>query len=88
MAVKKIRCHCGGKSFCRLCGGTGKYEYDTGPRGYLPFQCPTCNGERFLTEDDGAHFDCPTCKATGVVDPAHPPPAGVLDVLTKILFGA
>ncbi len=88
MAVKKIRCHCGGKSFCKLCRGAGKYEYDTGPMGYLPFKCPTCNGDREVVEEDGDRFPCPTCKATGHVDPAHPPPAGVLDVLTKILFGA
>jgi hypothetical protein len=88
MATKRIRCHCGGKSFCKLCGGTGKYEYDPGPRGYMPFKCPTCDGERTLVEDDGTRFPCPTCKAEGIVDPAHPPPAGLLDVLTKILFGA
>jgi len=88
MAVKRIRCHCGGKSFCKLCGGSGKYEYDPGPHGYVPFRCPTCEGQRTLTEDDGTRFPCPTCKAQGNVDPAHPPPAGMLDVLTKILFGA
>jgi hypothetical protein len=88
MALKKIRCHCRGKSFCKLCGGTGKYGYDPGPMGYLPFQCPTCDGKRELIEDDGSRFLCPTCKATGAVDPAQPPPAGILDILTKIMFGA
>ena len=88
MANKRIRCHCGGKPFCKLCGGTGKYEYDPGPQGYMPFRCPTCDGQRTLADDDGTRFPCPTCKAEGTVDPAHPPPAGMLDVLTKILFGA
>lgn len=88
MAVKRIRCHCGGKSFCKLCGGAGRYDYDPGPLGYVPFRCPTCEGQRTLADDDGMRFPCPTCKGDGAVDPAHPPPAGMWDVLTKILFGA
>ena len=85
---KKIRCHCAGKASCRLCQGMGKYEYDPGPMGYIPFRCPTCEGQRNLADDDGTQYPCPTCKQQGVVDPAHPPPAGMLDVLVKILFGA
>jgi hypothetical protein len=85
---KLIRCHCGGRPSCRLCRGTGKYEYDPGPRGYVPFRCPTCEGRRNLRDDDGTEFACPTCAGQGHVDPASPPPAGMLDVLTKIFFGA
>jgi DnaJ-class molecular chaperone len=88
MAIKRIRCNCGGKPMCKLCAGTGKYDYDPGPMGYMPFRCPTCEGQRTLADDDGTQFPCPTCKAEGTVDPAHPPPAGMWDVLTKILFGA
>jgi hypothetical protein len=88
MAKKLIRCHCGGKSECKLCNGTGKYEYDPGPHGYVPFRCPTCEGRRNLTEEDGTVYACLTCKGAGQVDPAFPPPAGMWDVLTKILFGA
>ena len=88
MAVKQIRCNCGGKAMCKLCGGAGKYAYDPGPQGYMPFRCPTCEGQKVLADDDGTRFPCPTCKAEGNVDPAHPPPAGMWDVLTKILFGA
>ena len=86
--AKKIRCHCGGLPSCKLCHGTGKYDYDPGPRGYIPFRCPTCDGRRTLTEEDGTTYECPTCRGQGVVDPAHPPPAGMWDVLTKIFFGA
>jgi DnaJ-class molecular chaperone len=87
--AKQIRCNCGGKPFCKLCLGKGKYDYDPGPRGYIPFQCPTCAGKQTLADEDGTPpYPCPTCKAQGVVDPAHPPPAGMFDVLMKILFGA
>lgn len=85
---KKIRCHCGGKASCRLCHGLGKYDYDPGPRGYVPFYCPNCEGKRVLSDDDGTQFKCPTCKGEGVIDPAHPPTAGMFDVLMKIFFGA
>jgi DnaJ-class molecular chaperone len=85
---KKIRCHCQGKPSCLLCKGTGKYDYDPGPRGYVPFQCPTCEGRRVLKDDDGTEYNCLTCKGQGAIDPAHPPPAGMADVLMKIFFGA
>lgn len=88
MATKKIRCWCGGRPSCRLCHGAGKYEYDPGPQGYVPFRCPTCQGTRTVKEEDGTTEPCPTCKGQGAVDPAHPPPAGMFDVLVKILFGA
>ena len=54
----------------------------------MPFVCPTCKGQRTLSDEDGTSYSCPTCKGQGVVDPAHPPPAGMFDVLVKILFGA
>ena len=40
---KGLRCHCQGTPECRLCRGTGYYDYQPGPRGWLPFRCPTCN---------------------------------------------
>ena len=85
---KKIRCACGGQPACKLCGGAGKYDYDPGPRGYMPFKCPTCEGKKRLTDEDGASYPCITCQAQGYIDPANPPPAGMWDVLTKIFFGA
>lgn len=88
MAVKQILCHCHKMPGCKLCGGTGKYDYDPGDAGYVPFKCPTCEGQRQLTDDDGTVHSCKTCKGEGMVDPAFPPPHGMLDVLTKILFGA
>jgi hypothetical protein len=86
--IKQIRCHCGGLPVCKLCGGTGKYPYSPDERGYMPFGCPTCEGQRVLKDEDGQVSQCPTCKGQGFVDPANPPPAGLIDVLTKILFGA
>lgn len=56
--------------------------------GYLPFQCPTCEGKQKLADEDGATYICLTCKGQGMVDPANPPHGGLLDVLSKILFGA
>ena len=88
MAIKKIRCHCGGLPICKLCGGQGKYDYDAGPAGYIPFRCPTCEGAGTLKDDDGVVFTCKTCNGQKSVDPAFPPPAGMWDILTKILFGA
>lgn len=86
--MKKIRCRCGGRPSCKLCRGVGKFDYDPGPRGYIPFQCPTCEGKRVVVEEDGASEKCPTCGGDGSVDPAGPPPASLWDVLTKVLFGA
>jgi DnaJ-class molecular chaperone len=86
--MKKIRCYCRGQPSCKLCQGAGKYDYDPGPKGYMPFRCPTCEGRRQLADDDGTQYACPTCKGMGMVDPAHPPPAGMVDVLMKIFFGA
>lgn len=85
---RKIRCHCGGKESCLLCKGVGKYQYTPGHMGYMPFNCPTCEGKRNLSDEDGTIFACMTCNGQGMVDPANPPNAGLLDILSKILFGA
>jgi DnaJ-class molecular chaperone len=86
--VKQIRCHCAGKTDCKLCGGTGKYSYEPGERGYIPFRCPQCDGAKTVLLDGDERKPCLTCNGEGIIDPANPPPAGLLDVLTKILFGA
>ncbi|MBY0512890.1 MAG: hypothetical protein K2P78_03145 [Gemmataceae bacterium] len=86
--VKTIRCHCGGKPSCRLCRGSKYYEYEVGPRGYLPFRCPTCEGRGRRDEPGQPPEPCPTCRGTGTVDPADPPGGGFLDVIWKALFGA
>ena len=85
---KLIRCHCGGSPECKLCKGTGKYEYTPGDLGYMPFNCPTCEGNGVMKDDAGVESPCKTCHGIGNVDPANPPVAGMWDVLTKILFGA
>lgn len=86
--AKRVKCHCGGRPSCKLCNGTGYYAYEPGPRGWLPFKCPTCDG-RGWTEEPGVEREkCPTCRGTGTVDPADPPPHGMFDVIWKALFGA
>ena len=82
---KKIRCHCAGKASCRLCQGVGKYEYDPGPMGYIPFRCPTCAGKGWLVEPGIETEKCPTCRGNGNVDPADPPHNGIFDVIWKAL---
>lgn len=87
--AKKIGCHCGKRPGCRLCEGTGFYRYEVGPRGYLPFRCPTCEGKGWRNGDGGAEPDkCPTCRGNGTVDPADPPSRGMIDIIWKALFGA
>lgn len=86
--AKLIRCHCGGWLECKLCSGTGKYPYEPGDMGYMPFECPTCKGEKVEKDDEGKETPCRTCIGIGNIDPANPPVAGMWDVLTKILFGA
>ncbi len=80
---RRVRCACGGDPRCELCNGTKTYGYTPGPRGWLPFACPTCAGTGKL----GAEA-CPTCRGEGQVDPADPPVNGFLDVVWKVLFGA
>ncbi len=85
MSVHKIRCHCQKKfAGCKLCLGTGKYDYTVTSAGYIPFKCPTCEGKRKLDDDKA----CPTCRGQGAVDPADPPPAGWFDIMHKTLMGA
>lgn len=80
---KRVRCHCKGNPACKLCQGTKTYAYEPGPRGWMPFSCPTCAGTGKLGETA-----CFTCRGTGHVDPADPPASGVFDVFWKILMGA
>jgi DnaJ-class molecular chaperone len=84
MSVQHIRCHCKKNALCKLCRGTGMYDYTVTTAGYIPFQCPTCEGKRNLADGTA----CPTCRGQGNVDPADPPPAGWLDVMYKTLMGA
>ena len=84
---KRVRCHCGGDPECRLCRGTKVYDYTPGPRGWMPFNCPTCEG-RGSAERGGERKPCPTCVGAGKVDPANPPTGRGLDMLWKTLFGA
>lgn len=79
-----INCHCGGRPECRLCQGANRYRYEPGPRGWMPFPCPTCEGAGHA---DGHPEPCPTCRGAGRVDPADPPVRGWVDVVCKSLFG-
>ena len=81
--MSKVRCRCHGNPACKLCHGTKFYEYRPGPRGWMPFRCPTCGGAGKLESGP-----CFTCRGTGQVDPADPPTKGIFDVLWKVLFGA
>lgn len=84
--MARVKCHCGGRASCRLCGGTRFYPYQPGPRGWLPFACPTCDGAGYRTEFGLGPEACPTCRGEGAVDPADPP-LGLLVTIRKILFG-
>ncbi len=87
----KVRCHCRGNVACKLCHGQKFYEYQPGPRGWMPFTCPTCRGEGVLATAQGPEQPCFTCKAVGSVDPANPPYApgwlGTLRIGWKTFFG-
>lgn len=80
---KRVRCHCKGNPECKLCLGTKFYAYEPGPRGWMPFACPTCGASGKLAE-----AACFTCRGAGNVDPADPPAGGVLDVFWKVIMGA
>lgn len=67
-----IRCACQRNPDCKLCQGTGVYQYEPGPRGWMPFMCPTCEGTRETTVEGKAER-CFTCSGSGSVDPANPP---------------
>lgn len=86
--MPKVKCHCHRRSVCRLCNGSGYYQYQPGPRGWMPFRCPTCEGKRAIDDPEVGPEPCPTCRGTGQVDPADPPTRGMLDVVWKALFGA
>ena len=85
---KMIRCPCEGNPKCKQCGGTGKYAYEPGPRGWLPISCPTCEGKKQVMDDSGKPMLCFTCHGQGSIDPANPPSKGLFDLLWKTLFGA
>ena len=85
---KKISCHCGGRPSCKLCNGTKYYMYEAGPKGYLPFRCPTCAATGWITEPGLEREKCITCRGNGSVDPADPPSHGMFDIIWKALFGA
>jgi hypothetical protein len=91
MSVHVVRCPCLGKLECKLCNGRKVYEYEVGPRGWMPFACPTCDGRGTLTVEGGAQEPCITCHGEKIVDPAFPPPdtspLGMLRKIWKILFG-
>jgi hypothetical protein len=69
---KGLRCHCEGTPECQLCRGTGYYDYQPGPRGWIPFRCPTCEGEGRFESPAGERETCVTCLGAGTVDPAMP----------------
>lgn len=74
--AQQVRCPCRGRSDCELCRGTGFYGYVPGPRGWMPFTCPTCKGSRVVNIERGGPESCFTCLGVGSVDPAKPPSAG------------
>ena len=84
--MARVRCHCGGRPSCRLCGGSRFYAYQPGPRGWLPFVCPTCEGVGRRDEPGLDPEPCPTCRGEGSIDPADPP-LSLLVTLRKALFG-
>lgn len=86
--AKRIRCHCKGDPACKLCRGTKFYEYEPGPRGWMPFPCPTCEATGKVPGEGGSTATCATCRGYKSVDPADPPVGGPLDVFWKIIMGA
>ncbi|MFM8274983.1 MAG: hypothetical protein ACKODX_22000 [Gemmata sp.] len=86
----RVRCACRGNAGCKLCLGSGVYDYEPGPRGWMPFACPTCAGAREVAAG-GAPQRCFTCSGTGTVDPANPPrdtsSRGLLRDMWRIFMG-
>jgi DnaJ-class molecular chaperone len=72
--ANRVRCWCYGDARCKLCGGTGFYEYTPGEAGWMPFRCPTCDGSRQMPGAGDARTKCVTCNGVGTVDPAKPAP--------------
>jgi len=92
MSVESVRCPCRGNPACKLCNGSKFYEYTVGPRGWIPFTCPTCGGAKSLPGADGKESQvCMTCEGGGVVDPGYPPSddstGGLLRKMWKVFFG-
>jgi hypothetical protein len=86
--AKKVGCHCAGNPHCKLCNGTKVYQYEPGPRGWMPFKCPNCEGTGSAEVPGKGLGKCTTCQGQGMVDPANPPSTGMMDVIWKSLFGA
>lgn len=90
MSVQKVRCPCLGNPACKLCGGSGVYDYEVGPRGLMPFTCPTCEGTGKMARD-GEEVTCVTCGGSARVDPGFPPPepgaVGLFRKIWKIFMG-
>lgn len=88
--VHQVRCPCRGHPDCKLCLGAKFYEYEPGPRGWMPFLCPTCEGKREVTIA-GETQKCFTCGGAGSIDPANPPrdtsTRGFLRDIWRIFFG-
>lgn len=88
---QRVRCRCHGNPACKLCRGEKFYAYQPGPRGWLPFRCPTCEGAGVVRNGATAEAVCCTCDRAGSVDPGYPPYApgwlGSLRVGWKIFFG-
>lgn len=92
MSVHSVRCPCLGNPECKLCNGSKFYDYEVGPRGWMPFTCPTCGGAKSLPAVDGGEpRSCITCHGEGGIDPGYPPPdesaVGLLRRVWKIFFG-
>lgn len=87
--TKRLLCNCRKTPGCKLCQGTGSYEYELGPAGWQPFRCPTCAGSCSIADAaaPAGSKPCFTCKSLGTIDPANPPSDGFWDKLTKIFLG-
>ena len=87
---RNVRCPCLGHPDCKLCLGSKVYAYEPGPRGWMPFTCPTCEGKREVTVA-GKPERCFTCVGLGTVDPANPPrdrsTRGFIRDVWRIFFG-
>jgi hypothetical protein len=85
-----VRCPCRGNPGCKLCGGSQFYAYEPGPRGWMPFLCPTCEGKGEVVVE-GKPEKCFTCIGAGSVDPAIPPrdrsTRGLIRDVWRIFFG-
>jgi DnaJ-class molecular chaperone len=69
-----------------LCEGRGTYQYEPGPRGWMPFACPTCEGKGMLERPGEPAQECPTCHKEGNIDPANAP-MSIFAVVRKMFFG-